>query len=225
MSIITAQQAAENAKGLTFEIVWAALMENRQQMQESEKKTDKILAEMSERSKNTEKALAEMSKNTAEFSRDTKQIMAELSKNIGGVNNSLGRLSEGLFSVGLDEKFNELGYPFTKQGPHVKFKENGKVIAEADYLLENGDYAMAVEVKTDLKQTDVDDHMQRIAAIRRYFNARADKRVLVGAVAGVMVRENVLNYARGQGLYVLTLKGDAVTVADLPKDFKAREWK
>ena len=37
MEYMTAEQAAEAAKGLTFEKVWAAMMESRQKMDESDK--------------------------------------------------------------------------------------------------------------------------------------------------------------------------------------------
>ena len=210
MEIISAEQAAEAAKGLTFEIVWAALMESRILMHESNKETRKMIEESHNR--------------MAESIRESQKLVDELSKNVGGVNNSLGRFTESLFSVGLDEKFNKLGYPFTKQGAHVKFKDNGKLLAEADYFLEDGEYAMAVEVKTELKEADVDDHMDRLAVIRGYFDARGDKRILVGAVAGSIVNENVLKYAQKQGLYVITQAGDSAVIADLPKGFKAKEW-
>ena len=239
MDTITAEQAAEAAKGLTFEIVWAALMENRRQMEktdrqiqetgrqlrESKKRMDEETRESRER---TDRILAELKayteKTLGDLKNNTEKTLGDLSKNIGGLNNSLGRLSESMFSVGLDEKFNELGYPFTRQGPNVTYKEKGKIIAEADYMLENGEYAMAVEVKTELKEKDIDDHLQRIAAIRGYYDARGDKRILVGAVAGVMVSEKVLKYAHGQGLYVIVQTGDNAAIADTPQGFKAGEW-
>ena len=194
MDTITADQAAEAAKGLTFEKVWAALMESRVRMDEA-------------------------------YERTQKQI-DELSRNVGGVNNSFGRFTESLFSVGLDKLFNDLGYTFTKQGPHVKFKDKDarRVIAEADYFLEDGQYAMVVEVKTELKEADVDDHMDRIAVIRRYFDERGDNRILVGAVAGGIVDKNALNHAISHGLYVIMQSGESGVLAELPKDFKAREW-
>ena len=212
MDIITAEQAAEAAKGLTFEKVWAALMETRQRMEESQKRTDKLIAESQKR--------------VEEAQKHTQTKIDELTKNIGGVNNSLGRFMESLFSEGLDSIFNELGYSFTKQGPHTKFKDKprGRILAEADYFLEDGEYAMAVEVKMELKASDVNDHIERIAVIRRYFDERGDKRILVGAVAGGIVHDSVLRYAQRQGLYVITQKGESAVIAEMPEGFKAREW-
>ena len=192
MEKMTAEQAAESAKGLTFEKVWAALMEMRDSQQESQKRTEKTIA--------------------------------DLSKNIGGLGNSLGRFTETMFSTELWKKFNELGFPFTKQGPHVKFIENGQVLAEVDFFLENGEYAMIVEIKTELSIGDVDGHLEQIAKIRNYMDARDDKRKLVGAVAGGIISDNVLKYAQKKGLFVLVQTGDSVAIAAVPEGFKAREW-
>ena len=211
MDTMTAEQALEAAKGLTFEAVWAALMEDRRQMEESRKRMDEIHEQ-------TQKEIRESQQKTD-------KILADLSKNIGGLGNSIGRLTEALFSAELWRKFNELGYPFTKQGPHVKFYgEDKKVLAEADFLLENGDYVMAVEVKAEPAAEDVSDHLQRIEAIRRYYDAHGDKRKLVGAVAGGAVNDNVLKYAQKHGLYVIVQTGDSVAIAESPPGFKAREW-
>jgi len=234
MEIITAKQASEAARGLTFEDVWAALMEDRQQQAESRWRMDELTRNV-ERASNTvteltsktKSSIDELTKKLGELTKrvdGTSASVAELTKNVGGINNSLGRFTESLFSTGLDGLFNEFGYTFTKQGPHVKFKIDGKVAAEADYFLEDGEYAMAVEVKTELRTRDVDDHIERIGVIRRYFDARGDKRVLVGAVAGGIVHENVLNYALRQGLYVVTQKGNSAVVVDLPPDFQTRKW-
>ena len=218
MDVVTAEQAAEAAKGLTFEKVWAAMMESGVRMEEMNKETKKQIQE-------TQKQMKEAQTEIRESQRQMRETVDDLSKNVGGLGNSLGRLTETLFSVNLWEKFNDLGYPFTKQGPHVKFCEGKKVLAEVDYMLENGEYAMPVEVKTDLTTEDIKEHLQRIEVIRRYFDERGDKRKLVGAVAGGIVNDNVLKYARKQGLYVILKSGDSVTIADNPPDFKLREWK
>ena len=186
MEMITAEQAAEAAKGLTFEKVWAALMESRQRVEEfqieSQKRIDKFHIEsekrieesriesqkqMRESRVESQKQMREIYEQTQKEINDSRQrtdkTLAELSKNIGGLGNSLGRLTEVLFSADLWVKFNELGYPFNKQGPHVKFYKDRKVLAEADYLLENGEYAMPVEVKTELTTENVNDlHMTTI---------------------------------------------------------------
>ena len=237
MKPITAEQAAEAAKGLNFEKVWAALMETREHMEESYKRMEERMQESDKRKVELDMRMEESYKRMEESLIETRRLMQEsqnesqkkldaLAKNVGDVNNAFGRFTESLFSVGLDTMFDEHGYTFSRQGPHYKFREKGtrRILAEADYFLEDGDYAMVVEVKTELKQADVDDHINRIAVIRRHFDERGDKRLLVGAVAGGIVHKNALDHALKNGLYVITQSGDSAVLAELPEGFKAREW-
>ncbi|MDR0707198.1 MAG: hypothetical protein LBF60_04895 [Treponema sp.] len=152
--------------------------------------------------------------------KETHEEIKALSKNLGGLNNSLGELIEQMFSVQLWDKLDELGYEFSKGG-NVKFKENKRTIVEADVFLENGEYAMPVEVKTHLKVEDVDEHIERI---RGYMDRRGDKRRLVGAVAGGIALDDVRRYAQKRGLYVLEQSGESVLIAEAPDGFVARIW-
>ena len=192
MDEMTAEQAVEAAKGLTFEKVWALVIQTQKMIEESQKKSEKIIA--------------------------------DLSKNIGGLGNTLGRFTETMFSTELWKKFNEIGFPFTKQAPHMKFYMDGQVLAEVDFFLENGDYAMPVEIKTDLSISNIDEHLERISKIRQYMNAHDDKRKLVGAAAGGIISENVLRYAQKKGLFVIMQTGDSVAIASMPQGVRAREW-
>ncbi|MDR0668809.1 MAG: hypothetical protein LBF95_01890, partial [Treponema sp.] len=97
-------------------------------------------------------------------------------------------------------------------------------VAQVDILLENGEYAMPVEVKSVLTERDVDEHLERIEKVREQLDKRGDRRKLVGAVAGMAVADEVRKYGQRKGLYVLVQSGDSVVVADTPENFKAREW-
>ena len=154
----------------------------------------------------------------------TDRQIAELSKNIGGLNNSIGKFTEEMFSVRVWKKFDAFGYEFTQGSRERQFIENKRVVAEADVFLENGDYAMPIEIKRELTVEDVDDHLERIETIRGCMDNRGDKRKLVGAVAGAIVSENVRTYARKKGLYLLVQSGEAVTIAEPPRGFTPREW-
>jgi hypothetical protein len=83
---------------------------------------------------------------------------------------------------------------------------------------------MVVEVKVDLIVEDVDDHLERIATIRKHMDSHGDKRFLVGAVAGGIVPDNVMVYAQKKGLYVVTWSGNAASIAEAPPSFEARRW-
>jgi hypothetical protein len=236
--MMTAEEALEASKGLTFEKVWAMFQETRNEIREQSEETSKRLEEtrrqieetgkqIKELSKETDKQIKELSRETdkqiKELSRETDKQIKELSKNIGGLSSSLGKWAEEMVAANLWEKFKSMGYTFEHGGPE-KYWENNRLVAQVDILLENGDYAMAVEVKSVLAERDVDEHLERIQKVRRQLDKRKDRRKLVGAVAGMAVAEEVRDYAQRKGLYVLVQSGDSVTVADAPNSFTARVW-
>jgi hypothetical protein len=208
------QTPPQPQRGPTFEDVWAMFQETAEQMRKTDEQLKKQFAETDERLK----------KQFAETDERLDKRITELSKNIGGLNNSLGALIEEVYSSYLWEKFDALGYEFTRGSRSMKFRENNILLAEADIFLENGDYAMPVEVKTQLTSGDVDKHLARMVKIREYLDHRNDKRKLVGAIAGGIVPGEVRKYAQERGLYVIVQSGESVTIAETPPDFKAMEW-
>jgi hypothetical protein len=224
MDAMTAEQALEAAKGLTFEKVWAALMESKAQMREEAKQMKETHEQFKEEMR---KSWEEMRKSWEESDKrfaKTEKLVAELSKNMGGLQNSIGRLMETMFTADLRSKFNELGYEFTRIYFHTEYAENNTVITEVDAILENGEYILLVEVKTELRVEFVDGHMERIEKVRRYMDARGDARKVIGAVAGGVVPEDVMRYAHKKGLYVIVQSGESAAIADRPKGFEARVW-
>jgi hypothetical protein len=148
----------------------------------------------------------------------------ETDKQIGELGNRFGELAEHLVTPNIAEKFRALGYAFTKAGPNLEFfDDTGKSLAEVDVWLENGEFALAVEVKSYLRVQDVRDHLKRMDVLRRYFDARKDPRKLLGAVAGAIVREKARDYAEKIGFYVIEQSGDTVKIA-VPEGFRPRVW-
>ena len=144
---------------------------------------------------------------------------------MGRLGNSYGDQVEAMF-VNLGEKFNVLGFSFPKEAKgNIRFiDKNRKVLAEVDHLLENGNVVMPIEVKAKLKQEHVDDHIRRLGIISEHNIKHNDNRKVLGAVAGGVVPQNVLAYAQKKGLYVLVQNGESVEIADMPANFKPREW-
>jgi hypothetical protein len=186
-----------------------------------------ILQEVAERQKETDRQMQETRLQMQETDRrmkETDRKMKETDERFGKLSNRFGELAEHLVIPNIIEKFNARGFTFTKSGPDVKFIEvSGKRIAEVDILLENGDTAVAVEVKTKPSHDDVDDHVKRMEALRRYADARNDKRVFHGAVAGAIMRDGIRDYIIKNGFYVIEQTGDTVTI-NTPEGFKARHW-
>ena len=215
-------EAGTAAEGLDYGKVWAMFREVAERQAETARQmreTDRKMRETDRKMQETDRRMQETDRKMQE----TDRIVRKLSKNIGGLNNAFGKWAEDLVSAKLWEKFNGIGYRFTRGGP-MKFWEGGRTVAQVDMLLENGDYAMPVEIKSELGIWDVDVHIQRIETVREQLDKRGDRRKLVGAMAGMVVAEEVRKYAQGKGLYVLEQSGDMVEVAEAPEGFKAREW-
>jgi hypothetical protein len=90
-------------------------------------------------------------------------------------------------------------------------------------LLENSEYAMAVEVKTRLTTRDVKDHVKRMNILRRAADEHGDRRKYLGAVAGAVFARGVLEYALKNGFYVVIPSGETVDI-EVPEGFRPRVW-
>ena len=141
------------------------------------------------------------------------KTVAETSRTVGKLGNRLGDMVEHLLTPNLTEQFKKYGFNFGRMGPNVKMKDReNDISAETDAMLENGAQAMAVEVKVNLKTTDVDDHIKRMEKIRKYADLHDDKRQFYGAVAATVVSEEVELYAIRHGFYVIKPSGEDVTI-------------
>jgi hypothetical protein len=209
MTVMTAEQALEAGKNLDFTQVWTALMETRARMEEMFAKTDAEMREM-------------FAKSDAQIEKMSRRV-DNVAETLGKFGNSQGSLLEEMFSANVWDKFGAFGYDFTL-GRQMRFKDRNIVLAEVDIFLENGAYAMAVEVKTKLTEYWVGEHLERLGKIREYMDQHGDKRKLVGAVAGGVVPENVRRYAERNGLYVLIQNGENISIAEEPGKFHAKEW-
>jgi len=93
---------------------------------------------------------------------------------------------------------------------------------QVDVLLEDGDKAMLVEVKTKLSTGDVKDHIKCIGKMRAYADLHGDKRVFLGAVAGVVMTRETKNFALEKGFFVVEPSGETFNIT-APKG-RPKEW-
>ncbi|MDR2096361.1 MAG: hypothetical protein LBP76_12730 [Treponema sp.] len=182
--------------------------------------TNRIVQETARQMKETDRQMKE----TAQQMKETDKEIKEASRIAGNLGNKLGIVVEHLVLANINEKFNALGYEFSKTGIEVRIKDkNRNIMTEVDALLENGEYVLAIEVKTQLRIVDVDEHLERMEKLRCYADARGDTRKFLGAVAGAVVNDNVKVYAQKKGFYVILQSGDTVTIEN-PAGSNPREW-
>jgi hypothetical protein len=208
-------------RGLDFEQVWAALMENREQIRETAlqmKATDERLA----------KQVAETDrqiKETEQQIKETERQMQETNKRVGELTGRFGEVVEHMIVPNLVAKFRELGFEFTRAGPDVKIADREHdIYAEIDAFLENGDKVMIVEIKSKPNTDDVNCHVEKMGKLRRYADLKGDSRTYLGAIAGVVVSDSVSNYALKNGFYVIEPAGDTFNIIKPEGKYKVREW-
>jgi hypothetical protein len=205
----------QDANPPSFESVWAALKE----VAERQKETDRQMQETDRQMKETDRQMKE----TDRQMKETDRQMKETDKRLGKLGNRMGEIVEHMVAPNLREKFRELGLNFPKANPNSDVSDyDNKIFLEIDVLLENGEKAMLVEVKTNLTTEDVQDHIKRLEKMRVYADLHGDKRAFLGAVAGVVVSANVKEYALGKGLYVIEPSGETFNITS--PNGQPKEW-
>ena len=195
---------------------------------ERQKETDRQIQENTERQKETDLQMQENEERQKEIDRKMKEENAatveRLEKRMGKLTNTVGYLIEVLIAAQLWEKFPEYNLQRAYRRLPL-FDKNNKAKAEIDILLVNSEWAMAVEVKTDVDKGDVDHHIERMSRILQYPPAQFTPGVkLLGAMAGGVVPPEVAAYAHQCGFFVLELSGYSVIRVPAPADFKPKEW-
>jgi hypothetical protein len=220
-------QTRQPQMGLTFEDVWAAMMETDRKFQETDRKFQETDRKFQESKAEHDRMIAETDKKFRETDAQIKETAAQiksLGKQMGGLHRSFGDLTEQLVAPNLVAKFRELQYTFTKAAYDVEFKEpNGNTMTEVDVWLENGDSVMAVEIKSKLLQKDVDEHLERMEILKGYGKGHTDTRKLLGAVAVGIMRKDARDYAIKNGFYVIEQSGDTLKI-EMPEGFKPKTW-
>ncbi|MDR0502572.1 MAG: hypothetical protein LBH16_04555 [Treponema sp.] len=199
------QTQTDYPRGLDFEQVWAALMENREQ----QKETDRQLKETDRQLKETDRLL--------------KETIAENNRRFGDMDNRFGDVVESLLSPTLIDRFIDLGVVFQTASTNFKVKDHkNKIYFEIDVFLQNGDTAMLVEIKTNLSISYINEHIKRLEKMRAFADLHNDKRSFLGAVAGVVVPLKVKNYALENGLYLIESAGENLNIT--PPHNKPKVW-
>ena len=195
--------------------------ERNKEVAESQKETSKLIKEVGEKQKETDRLMKE----TDRKMKETAEQMKETDIKIGKLGNRFGDVIEHLVAPGIADKFNELGFQFTREALNAKFKDPQtlKVVAEVDVFLENGDIVIALEVKSKLRTEDVNEHLERMEVLRRLADLRGDKRKYRGGIAAAVTTDTARMYALKSGFYVLEQSGDTMKL-ELPEGFVARDW-
>jgi hypothetical protein len=190
----------------TAEEIWELLGE----LIKAQKETDRLLREQSER--------ADL--RFQETERLIKEESIRLDKQLGQIGNSLGQFVEFQVRPAAVRLFQEMGIAVKEIATNVSVQ--GSEGTEIDILVVNSHEAIAIEVKSKLSDDDVKEHIARLSEFKKLL-PRYENLNIMGAVAGMVVPENVARFAYRQGLFVIGQSGDNLVILNDDK-FKPRCW-
>ncbi len=170
-----------------------------------------------------QKEIAGAQKETDRQMKETDRQIKEYNKRFGDFTRNFGKMVEYMVGPNLVKKFYKIGLNFLELTPNKNFiNEENNIFFEVDYFLENDDKAMLVEVKSTLTKAHVKNHVKRLKKMRNYADLRGDKRIFLGALAGVAMTPIVKQYALEQGFYVIEPSGETFNIT--PPEGEAKEW-
>lgn len=203
---------------ITLEDFYKLFQESERQRQESERVFNQLLQrsreEAAERS-------AEYDRRTAEIRVENERTIQELRKSVASLTSRWGQFVENFIEPAVVHLLQSRG--IAVQETHRRMVSSRPNVAmEIDILAVDGDVAVAIEVKSRLSLTAVDEFLEKLAHFKEAFPRYSDVR-LNGAVAGIEVDKGVDRYAYRQGLFVIRQSGETVEIAN-DLSFKPQTW-
>ncbi|MBF0378507.1 MAG: DUF3782 domain-containing protein [Desulfamplus sp.] len=185
------------------------------------KETDRRIKEMSQE---TDRKFQETDKKFQETDKkfqDTDKKFKETDILIGRLGNRLGDFVEGMVKPSAVKIFKERGIKVHQVSRDINAERDGGRI-QIDLLVVNDVELVAVECKSSLSIDDVNEHLERLTKVKILLPQYGDMKVM-GAVAAMVIPENVGKYAYKKGLFVLCQKGDTMVILNDDK-FKPALW-
>jgi hypothetical protein len=198
----------------TLEDIWMLFRETDRQMKETDRKflqmreeSDRKFLQMQEESKKLDEKLTEK--------------IEKVSTSVGRLGSKFGYFIEEMLYPAAVRLFKERGIEVHEVHRNVSAHRNGEGI-EVDLLVINDTVAVAIECKSTLGIDDVNEHLERLDKLKRVLPSNANKQVM-GAVTGMIIPDNVAQYAYKKGLFVIGQTGEQLVVRNDAK-FKAKIW-
>jgi hypothetical protein len=186
-------------------------------MQEADRRmveTDRRMEEADLRFKETQQLLKQQSE-------ETDRQIQQVSRQIGKLGNRLGEFVEWQVRPAAIRLLQERNIEVHELASEISVQRDGEGL-EIDLLAINTSQAVLIEVKSKLSQTDIDEHLERLAKFKRLMPRYQDVSAL-GAVAAMVIPTDVARYAYRQGLFVIAQSGDHLVILNDPA-FVPKAW-
>jgi hypothetical protein len=181
-----------------------------QQLQElacAQKETDLQLKETSQQLKETDKQLSKQLKNLAE--------------QIGGLGNKFGSFTEGWAFPSM-VKLLRNQFKIESIATNFQVKRDDKLMELDVFAYSNGNLntACIVEVKSHVREEDIQQLLRQLTRLREFVPEHANKK-LYGILAGVQFPKQMREKIWQQGLYLASIHDEHFTL-QLPDNFQPR---
>ncbi|MFM6633723.1 MAG: DUF3782 domain-containing protein [Microcystis panniformis] len=186
------------------------LSQSQQELSQSQQELSQAQQELSQAQKETDKQIKE-----------TDKQINRVSQQIGELGNRLGEFVEWQVRPAVVRLFQERGIDVHEFHPGISVKRDNEGL-EIDLFVVIDSDDFFVEVKSKLTHRDVDEHLQRLAKFKRLMPRFRDVKAL-GAVAAMIVPNEVASYACRQGLFVLVQSGENVIILN-DAEFTPQVW-
>jgi len=183
----------------------------------SQKDTDRMFQDTDRKFQETDRKFQETDRKFQQTSREIRAV----NESIGRLGNRLGDFVEEMVRPAAVRLFREQGIDVHEVHRGVEASRGGDDI-EIDLLVVNTSDVVAVECKSLLSIDDVNQHLASLNKFKKMLPTYAEKKVM-GAVAAMVLPDNVARYAYRQGLYVIAQSGDHLLIRNDTK-FKPHIW-
>jgi hypothetical protein len=153
--------------------------------------------------------------------RKTERFLRDLGERLDRMDSRLGQFVEEMVAPAVVRLFTARGIDVREVHRRALARRNGDSM-EIDLLVVNDTDVVAVEAKSKLDADDVKDQVERLGRFKKMFPRYADCRLL-GAVAAMVVPEQVGRQAYQAGLFVLAPSGETMRILN-DKRFRPRAW-
>jgi hypothetical protein len=208
----------------TLEEVWRLFRETDRKMDRVDAQIAELSAELSRNMAEAWVAVREASQAAREASvaaAEASRSVAESNRRVDGLSARWGRFVENMVEPAVLKLFAARGIRLRQTFPRASAELDGEEM-EIDILAVDGDVAVAVEAKSRLGIAEIDEFLEKLSRIKKFF-PRYESVRLHGAVAGIDFPKNVALYAYRSGLFVIRQSGDAVVITNDEK-FRPAVW-
>jgi len=183
--------------------------------------TDRKFQETDRKFQETDRKIQETDRMLKERAVETDLMIKALSTNSGDIGNRMGEFVQHMVEPTVVKLFRSQGIEVHEVHSNVQVMRSGEGM-EVDLLVVNDGALVAVECKSKLTREDVDGHLRRMEKLKRLLPAYRYHHAF-GAVAALVVSNDVADYAQEKGFYVLAQSGETVEVRN-DSQFAAKAW-